>query len=95
MADNSSSNLDAILDQYDEKLLRAKEAQVVREVREAEFITQYKQLQSEIIRPAMEHISEVLESRGHKVVINENDDGLYSEGPSTSVSIEMKFYPSP
>ena len=79
MADKSSSKLDAILDQYDEKLLKAKEAQVVREAQETEFITQYKQLQSEIIRPAMEHISEVLESRGHKVVIAENDDGLDTE----------------
>jgi len=93
MKGDTREKIESLLDRYEDKLEKARKVAEKKKVEEAKFITEFKRIRGEIIRPAMEEIGKLLSDRDHDAKIFEEDESSEYEGPTTASSIEMRFYP--
>jgi hypothetical protein len=93
MQEMLKSELERLLDAYDQKQDEAlREAQRQREEGDA-FVDAFRRLRAEVIRPGMEEVGETLRVRGHEYRIGEDDEGVARDGRPRSARIILTVTP--
>lgn len=81
------ARLDAIMSSFEQKLAKSKDARTQRQSEEDAGHAEFKRVQTEVIRPAMEDMAKELKARGHDSHITEVGD----ERSQRDVRITMTF----
>ena len=81
------ARLDAIMSSFEQKLAKSKDARSQRQSEEDAGYAEFKRVQTEVIRPAMEDMAKELKARGHDSHISEVGD----ERSQRDVRITMTF----
>ncbi|MBA2253067.1 MAG: hypothetical protein H0W13_10265 [Nitrospirales bacterium] len=68
------SHLDAIMSSFEQKLAKSKDARTQRQSEEDAGYAEFKRVQTDVIRPAMEDMANELKARGHESQISEVGD---------------------
>jgi len=81
------ARLDAIMSSFEQKLAKSKDARSQRQSEEDAGYAEFKRVQRDVIRPAMEDMANELKARGHESQISEVGD----ERSQRDVRITMTF----
>jgi hypothetical protein len=74
MNPEDKSHLDAIMSSFEQKLAKSKDARTQRQSEEDAGYAEFKRVQTDIIRPAMEDMANEVKARGHESQISEVGD---------------------
>jgi hypothetical protein len=74
MNPEDKSHLDAIMSSFEQKLAKSKDARTQRQSEEDAGYAEFKRVQADIIRPAMEDMANEVKARGHESQISEVGD---------------------
>ncbi len=85
--------LDALMSKYDQRIAEAQQKRKQGEREEKAFLTEFRRLRTEVIRPVMEDIGNQLRKDNHEFQIFEGEESEYSEGVRQDVYITMNVYP--
>ncbi len=93
MKKETKLTLDNLMNKYQQKLAEAKEEK--EKVRSAEdvFLSAFKRLRKEVIRPVMEDFGKQLKARSHEYQITEEEESLDREGRIFDARITMFIFP--
>ena len=92
MPDSPKSSLEDVLDKYDQDIKRAQEASLKAKTAEETFLSEFRKVRKDVIRPIMERIGSELKRRGHGYEILE-PERKELEGKTLAVMITMNVYP--
>ena len=86
--------LATLLNNYDRRLKEKREQEEkVRKVKDI-FLTEFKRLRVEVIKPVMEQIGSQLKERGHDYSIEEGEERKDARGGTLDAYITMNIFPS-
>lgn len=74
MNTEDKSHLDAIMSSFEQKLAKSKDARTQRQSEEDAGYAEFKRVQTDVIRPALEDMANELKARGHDSQISEVGD---------------------
>ena len=94
MKEETKKRLANVLDRYDEEQSGAKKQAQETKTEQEELFQSFGQLRTEVIRPIMEDIGTVLQTRGHDYKIVEEDVSTDAPGTQKDVMISMYIFPS-
>lgn len=94
MNEANKSHLESIMETFEQKLAKSKDAQERMQSEEDSFYVEFKRVRTEVIRPAMEDIGTQLEARGHTAKILEVDDERSKQDAKMTMSITIGGVPS-
>jgi hypothetical protein len=91
MKDHLHSELDKVLDQYDEarRVIEARNVKVVQD--EAQFLTEFAELRRKVVRPVLEAAGAMLVGRGHAFSIAEEEASAPKAGNQGGRGVEASI----
>jgi hypothetical protein len=92
--EETKNRLANVLNRYDEEQSGAKKQAQETQTAQEELLQSFGQLRTEVIRPIMEDIGTVLQTRGHDYKIVEEDVSTDAPGTQQDVMISMYIFPS-
>ena len=95
MKDEAKSQLKKILGDYDEKLAEAARMDAENRAAHAAFPGRFVTLKTETIQPAIQEIADILNERGHKASVREQDESSSSAGGVSHSAISLCVNPKP
>jgi hypothetical protein len=95
MKDEAKSLLKKIIGDYDEKLAEIERVDKAKREAHSAFPGRFVTLKTEIIRPAIQEIADVLNERGHAASLREQEDSSSAEGGVKSAAISLRVVPKP
>lgn len=94
MKKETKSQLESLLDNYQEKQLEAEIKQEQSQYARELFLDNFKGLREKVIRPSMTEIGEILEQKGHKYNIKEQEYSIDRKGFTQEAHIEFNIFPA-
>jgi hypothetical protein len=95
MKDEAKSQLKKIIGDYDEKLAEAERVDAANRAAHTAFPGRFVTLKTETIQPAMQEIADILNERGHKASVREQEESSSAEGGVKSAAISLRIVPKP
>jgi hypothetical protein len=95
MKDEAKSQLKKIIGDYDEKLALAERLDAANRAAHAAFPGRFVTLKTETIQPAIQEIADILNERGHKASVREQDESSSTESGVKSAAISLRIIPKP
>jgi hypothetical protein len=95
MKDEAKSQLKKIMGDYDEKLAEAERVDAAKRAAHAAFPGRFVMLKMETIQPAIQEIADILNERGHKASVREQEESSSAEGGIKSAAISLRIVPKP
>ena|SRR5579863_5444196 len=95
MKDEAKSQLRKIVSAYDEKLAEAERIETARRAAQAAFPGRFVTLRTETIAPAIQEIADLLNERGHRASVNEQEESSSAEGGVKSAAVSLRIVPKP
>ena len=95
MKDEAKSQLKKIIGDYDEKLAEAERIDAANRAARAAFPGRFVTLKTETIQPAIQEIADILNERGHKASVREQEESSSAEGGVKSAAISLRIVPKP
>jgi hypothetical protein len=93
MKKETKSQLESLLDNYQKKQLEAEMKQEQSQYTRELFLDNFKELREKVIRPSMTEIGEILEQKGHKYNIKEQEYSIDRKGFTQEAHIEFNILP--
>jgi hypothetical protein len=90
MKDEAKSQLKKIVGDYDAKLAEAERVDAARRAAQAAFPERFVILRTNTIQPAIQEIADMLNERGHKASVREQEESSSAEGGVKSLRIIPK-----
>jgi hypothetical protein len=87
--------LTKIIGDYDEKLAETERVNAAKRAAQASFPGRFVTLKTEIIRPAIQEIVDMLNERGHEASVREQEDSSNAEGGVKSAGVSLRVVPKP
>lgn len=88
------SHLDAIMRSFEQKLAKSNDARIQRQSEEDAGYAEFKRVQKDVIRPAMEDMANELKARGHESQISEVGDERSKRDVRITMTITIAGVPS-
>ena len=95
MKDEAKSRLKKILGDYDEKLAETERLDAANRAAHAAFPGRFEALKTETIQPAIKEIADMLNERGHKASVREQDESSSAGTGIKSAAITLRIVPKP
>ncbi len=95
MKDEAKSRLKTILGDYDEKLAEAERLDAAKRAAYAAFPGRFTALNTETIQPAMKEIADMLNERGHKASVHEQEESSSAGSGIKSAAVTLRIVPKP
>jgi hypothetical protein len=95
MKDEAKSQLKKIVGDYDEKLAEAERVDAARRAALAAFPGRFVTLKKETIQPAIQEIADMLNERGHKASVGEQEESSSTAGGVKSAAVWLRIVPKP
>ena len=95
MKNEAKSQLTKILGEYDAKLAEAERVDAAKRAADAAFPERFVAFKTEIIRPALEEVAEMLNNRGHEASIREQEESSSTAGGVKLASVSLRLVPKP
>ena len=95
MKDEAKSQLKKILGDYDEKLAEAARMDAENRAAHAAFPGRFATLRTETIQPAIQEIADLLNERGHKASVREQEESSSTQAGVKSAAISLRIIPKP
>jgi hypothetical protein len=95
MKDEAKSQLKKIIGDYDERLAEAGRVDAANRAAHAAFPGRFVMLKAETIQPALQEIADILNERGHKASVREQEESSSAEGGVRSAAISLRIVPKP
>ena len=95
MKDEAKSQLKKIIGDYDEKLAEAERVDAANRAAHAEFPARFVTLRAQPIHPATQEIADMLNARGHKASVREQEESSSAEGGVKSAAVSLHVIPKP
>jgi hypothetical protein len=95
MRDEAKSQLKKIIGDYDEKLAEAERVDTANRAAHAAFPGRFVALKTETIQPATQEIADLLNERGHKASVREQEESSSAEGGVKSAAVSLRSIPKP
>ena len=95
MKDEAKSQLKKIIGDYDEKLAEAERVDAATRAAHAAFPGRFVALKTETIQPATQEIADLLNERGHKASVREQEESSSAEGGVKSAAVSLRIIPKP
>ena len=95
MKDEAKSQLKKIIADYDAKLAEAERVDAANRASHAAFPGRFVALKTETIQPAIQEIADILNERGHKASVREQEESSSAEGGVKSAAISLHIVPKP
>jgi hypothetical protein len=92
--EETKNRLAHVLNRYDEEQSGAKKQARETQTAQEELLQAFGHLRTEVIRPSMEAIGTVLQTRGHEYKIVEEDVSTDAPGTQQDLMISMYIFPS-
>jgi len=93
MAENSIDKLNSVLDKYEEKQTNSKNEKEKRKTEHELYLEKFRKIADEIIKPVMQEIGSVLQSKGHEYKISQIEEAKEKSGRPIHERIKMEIYP--
>lgn len=93
MDDSTKKRLSGILDSFDAKRGAAKKEAERKKTEHEIFLEQFTEKAKSVIRPVMEQVAKLLESRGHNSEIREQKETIDSDGRTINAGITLTIFP--
>ena len=94
MKKENESQLESIMQKFEEKLAKSKDVHERRQSEEDAFYVEFRRVRTEVIRPAMEDVGNQLKARGHNFEILEIDDERRKRDAKITMRIMIGGVPS-
>lgn len=94
MNKEAKSQLDGLMDKYEQRLAEAKTKQEQIKLEEGAFLSEFKRLREEVIRTTMEEVGIHLKARGHDYRISEAEESVDAEGRTQDAEITFSIFPT-
>lgn len=94
MKKENKSHLESIMNNFEQKMAKSKDAKEQRQSEEDTFYMEFKRVRTEVIRPAMEDIGNQLKARGHNSQITDVGDERSKRDAKIIMSITIGGVPS-
>ena len=94
MADHLRETVTKLLDAYDARRRGEQEREQKAKDQEASFLADFEQLRRRVIRPLFEAVARLLEQRGHRASIMEQEFTAGSAGRISEAGITLRVVPS-
>ena len=94
MKKENESQLESIMQKFEEKLVKSKDVHERRQSEEDAFYVEFRRVRTEVIRPAMEDVGNQLKARGHNFEILEIDDERRKRDAKITMRIMIGGVPS-
>ena len=88
------SHLDAIMSSFEQKLAKSEDARMQRQSEEDAGYAEFKRVQTDVIRPAMEDMANELKARGHESQISEVGDERSKRDVRITMAITIAGVPA-
>ncbi len=95
MKDEAKSQLRKIIGDYDEKLAEAARVDAANRAADASFPERFVTLKTTTIQPAIQEIADILNERGHKASVREQEESSSAEGGIRSAGVSLRIVPKP
>jgi hypothetical protein len=95
MNPEDKSHLDAIMSSFEQQLAKSKDARTQRQSEEDAGYAEFKRVQADIIRPAMEDMANEVKARGHQSQISEVGDERSKRDVRITMTITIGEVPAP
>jgi hypothetical protein len=95
MKDEAKSQLKKIVGDYDAKLAEAERVDAARRAAQAAFPERFVILRTNTIQPAIQEIADMLNERGHKASVREQEESSSAEGGVKSAAVSLRIIPKP
>jgi hypothetical protein len=95
MKDEAKSLLQKIVHDYDEKLAEAERIDAAKREAHAAFPGRFVALKTTTIQPTIQEIADVLNERGHKASVREQEESSSTEGGVKSAAVSLRVVPKP
>jgi hypothetical protein len=95
MKDEAQSQLRKIMDVYDAKFAEAERLAAANRAAQAAFPGRFSSLRTEIIRPVLQEIAEMLNERGHETSVREQEESSNVTGGVKSAATSLRIVPKP
>src|SRR5271166_488864 len=95
MKSEARSELKRIVDAYDEKLAEAERVETAQRTAHAAFPARFLALKTKTIQPAMVEIADMLNERGHRASVHEQDESSSAVGGVKSAAVSLRVVPKP
>src|SRR5438093_1326931 len=94
MKEENESRLKSLMEKFEQKLAKSKDAKDRQQSEEDTFYLEFKRVRTEVIRPAMEDIGTQLKTRGHTVEISEVGDERSKRDAKMTMRVTIGGIPS-
>jgi hypothetical protein len=95
MNEDAKSQLATILRAYDEKLAEAERREAAIRAAHAAFPARFAALKTEMVRPTLQELAELLNGYGHEVTVREQEESSSTVGGVTFAAISLRVIPKP
>ena len=95
MKNEAKTQLRKIIADYDEKLAEAERVAAANSAAQAAFPERFATLRTGTIRPAIQEIADLLNERGHKASVHEQEESSTAEGGVKSAAVSLHVVPKP
>ncbi len=94
MKKENKSQLDVLMDKYEQRLEEAKKRQEQIKSEDDVFLSEFRRLRKEVIYPRMEDIGNQLKARGHDYQISDEEESVDLGGRTRDARITMNIFPA-
>ncbi len=94
MKKESKVKLDTLMSKYNQGIAKIQQKREQVEKKEETFLTEFRRLRKEVIRPVMEDIGSQLRKGKHEFQISEREELKDPEGRRLDANINMNVYPN-
>jgi hypothetical protein len=95
MNDDTRNQLRRIVAAYDEKLAEAERVDTARRAAHEAFPGRFVSLKTGTIQPAIQEIADMLNERGHRASVHEQDESSTTAGGIKSAAVWLRVVPKP
>lgn len=95
MKDETRSQLKKLVGDYDAKLAETERVDTLRRAAHAAFPARFLSLKATTIQPELQEIADILNERGHKASVHEQDESSSAVGGVKSASVSLRVVPKP
>ena len=95
MKDEAKTQLEKIVRDYDEKLAEADRVDAAKRTAQAEFPARFAGLKTTTIQPAIQEIADMLNEKGHRASLHEQEESSSAVGGVKSAAVSLRVVPKP
>jgi hypothetical protein len=95
MKEEAKKQLKQIIGAYDDKLAEAARVEAAKSAAQAAFPERFIALKTQVIRPVIQEIADLLSERGHEAAVREQDESSSTAGGVKSAAVSLRVVPKP